>query len=517
MNESLRSRGSLERLDLPDDMDLNDLADGRGPELWLDHAVAKLRSALDEKSRHDEMLRLHARLSNMPLSGRSGTINTEELCHVITTALLPLDQTTDLASRGPAAELALACLALLSPALDDSTLLTVIAYTEDSAPWTTEGGARLAAELIQSQLDPMRLDNFISGPLLQGYIRPMISSTTCSRLTGSGRPVQFHQNTGVSRNALPDAPWKRCEPPVMTIFGWAVEKANNTLVDEKWPLFLPALLAFTTDYDAMVREKGLRFVSIFLHKLSARILKKSGVGDLLQDAIFPTLLSLPSVTPERQSAMLLRAAYPVFLQLAEADPDPNHRFKKNVLDKVLRDGILQGYYHAVEYATIVEILLHSAASVVSCLGLSSVRHLQGLLDMAESTMTDPFAVAYPPAIEAAINLLCSIMWHCWPRMSGQAHGPRVIRAAAVCWLNLQDQEQHENELMSAGDRQLLQDRLRNLARLLMAAWGEQKPGMGQKISEAMKKEPRLTALFAEDASGMQHGDGRREQAATLPG
>lgn len=131
-----------------------------------------------------------------------------------------------MASRGPAAELALACLALLSSPLDDAALITVIAYTEDSAPWTTSGGACLAAQLVQSQLPQEKLADFISGPLLQSYIRPIISSAASSRLTGSGRPVQFHHNTDASQKARLDAAWKRCEPPVTTVFGWAVEKAH---------------------------------------------------------------------------------------------------------------------------------------------------------------------------------------------------------------------------------------------------------------------------------------------------
>lgn len=128
--------------------------------------------------------------------------------------------------------------------------------------------------------------------------------------------------------------------------------------------------------------------------------------------------------------------------------------------------------------------------------------------MVESTMTDPFAVAHPPTVEAAIDLLCSIVLHCWPRLSGSAHGRRVIRATSECWLNVQDQEQLGNEPLSAGDRKRLQDRLRTSARLVMASLGEHKPEMKQGVFEAVRREPRLTALFAENASDTQLGDER---------
>lgn len=151
---------------------------------------------------------------------------------------------------------------------------------------------------------------------------------------------------------------------------------QHDLIDEKWPLFLPALLAFTTDHDITVRERGLQLVSVFVHKCSPKTLRNTGVGDLLQDAIFPTLLSLPKLTPEPESAKLLRAAYPVLMQLAQADPDPEHPLRRRILDKVLRDGILEGYHHASEHVTIAEILMRNAAGIVSCLGVFSVRHLQ---------------------------------------------------------------------------------------------------------------------------------------------
>ncbi|KAJ6443111.1 tat pathway signal sequence [Purpureocillium lavendulum] len=154
------------------------------------------------------------------------------------------------------------------------------------------------------------------------------------------------------------------------------EVQQNDLVASKWPLFLPALVAFIGDHDARVRERGLWLVSAFLHKLPTETLRHSGVGDVLQDAIFPTLASLPTLTPEHESAQLLRAAYPVLLQLALADLDAQNWHGWRVLDKILRDGVLESYSHASHYATIAEILMHTAASIVRYLGIRSARHLQ---------------------------------------------------------------------------------------------------------------------------------------------
>lgn len=141
-------------------------------------------------------------------------------------------------------------------------------------------------------------------------------------------------------------------------------------------MFLPVLLALVEDHETRVREKGLATLATFLSKCTLKTLRVTGIGHLFEEAVFPTLLFLPNLTPEQDSADLLRLAYPALLQLAEADPDPQSHQRRRLLDRLIRDGIMAGYLHASQYATIVQVLMRNMATTVSCLGIFSVKHLQ---------------------------------------------------------------------------------------------------------------------------------------------
>jgi hypothetical protein len=114
----------------------------------------------------------------------------------------------------------------------------------------------------------------------------------------------------------------------------------------------------------------------FLSKCPPNILTSTGIGTVFQDAIFPTLLYLPSLTPEPESITLLRPAYAALLALAKTDEDTGSAGRRKQLDKLLRDGVFAAYHHASEYIHIVEVLMDVTADIVSALSIYSAKHLQ---------------------------------------------------------------------------------------------------------------------------------------------
>ncbi len=92
---------------------------------------------------------------------------------------------------------------------------------------------------------------------------------------------------------------------------------QNDTVAANWPLFTPVLLTLLDDPDTQIRCQGLAALHAFLGKLPAETLRNTGLASLFEDAVFPTLLFLPSMTPEAESVQLLRPAYAVLLALAE--------------------------------------------------------------------------------------------------------------------------------------------------------------------------------------------------------
>lgn len=121
----------------------------------------------------------------------------------------------------------------------------------------------------------------------------------------------------------------------------------------------------------------------FLERFPANILRDTGLASVFEDAVFPTLHYLPSITPEDESLTLLDAAYTALLSLArkiqpKAGKAEEHSSspKAKLLDKMLRDGVFSAYFHVKDHVRIVEVLLTQATKIVDELQIHAVKHLK---------------------------------------------------------------------------------------------------------------------------------------------
>jgi hypothetical protein len=136
------------------------------------------------------------------------------------------------------------------------------------------------------------------------------------------------------------------------------------------------LLTIAEDEEAATRTDGVNILRNFLAKCPAKILQSTGIGMVFQEAMFPSLLYLPSLTPENESIKLVSAAYDALLVLAQREADPQSSSRRTLLDKMLRDGILTGYQHASEYIAVVEVLSMKAEAIINQLQMYSAKHVQ---------------------------------------------------------------------------------------------------------------------------------------------
>lgn len=158
------------------------------------------------------------------------------------------------------------------------------------------------------------------------------------------------------------------------MFEWAVSEADEeTTISKSWPLFIPVLLTLADDNSTPVRKGGLVILKKFLEKFPSRILNETGLNKVFEDTVLPTLSYLPSITPEEESVELLRPAYAVLRCLAGKLPAEK---KNKLLDRVMRKGILLGYFHAKEYVRIVEVLCQEMGKILVEMGVNGVKHLK---------------------------------------------------------------------------------------------------------------------------------------------
>jgi hypothetical protein len=119
-------------------------------------------------------------------------------------------------------------------------------------------------------------------------------------------------------------------------------------------------------------------LSILLHNTSVKLLKQTGLGEVFEDAVMPTLLFLPSLTPVNESLRLLPPAYATLYQLADKRyPDESERRERlKYFDRIMRHGALQGFHHAHENASIVAVIVEQVGVLIEKMGLHAVKHLK---------------------------------------------------------------------------------------------------------------------------------------------
>lgn len=132
------------------------------------------------------------------------------------------------------------------------------------------------------------------------------------------------------------------------------------------------------DPDTEIRARGCELLSKLLEITPSRLLEQTGLGDVFEDAVMPTLLYLPSLTPVEESLRLLSPAYDALYALADTrfSPDSASPEKLKLLDRIMRQGVLRGYFHTMENVRIVEVMIQQMGSVVKKMNFHAVKHLK---------------------------------------------------------------------------------------------------------------------------------------------
>ncbi|KAG5773603.1 hypothetical protein H9Q72_000645 [Fusarium xylarioides] len=377
--------------------------------------------------------------------------------------------------------------------LDQITLVRLTAVTDPQDPWTTAQAVAAASKLLDEHLEGESLNEFITNTVLQKHLKPLFMKSS-SRITASGRPSQYDMIDDRSRPAIEVQSWRIQAPWAEATIQWTVNMSTTSLIQQHWPLFLPVLLALVENESTKTKTRGLRTTREFMNKCPAQVLQNTGIGRVFADVAFPLLLYLPSVTPEDESTTILIPAYDVLIKLAQSTGDTNSIERRRLFDKILRDGVFAGYFHASQHTRIVQALLHKATAVINSLGIYTIKHLTPLLSMVSLVMTDPFAVSYPPTLIAATQTMSAIITNSWPRIRETEHMENVIRILSLCWLNVSEEIEHEASRTSA-DINTLSQELAHTAQILQALWGHDASKRPAKLSEALKQEPRLSTLF----------------------
>ena len=139
-------------------------------------------------------------------------------------------------------------------------------------------------------------------------------------------------------------------------------------------LFPPILILMDSPY-ANVRARATIILSQVLARIDSSTLARTGLAEVIWTALIPNLSSLPPVTDMEDSLPLLRATYGALVVLARLW-HPSVPNRMTFLDRVVRDGFLQGMLFAGHKIKVVQVQLESLGLLVREMGIYFVKHFK---------------------------------------------------------------------------------------------------------------------------------------------
>ncbi|RDW80823.1 hypothetical protein BP5796_05521 [Coleophoma crateriformis] len=397
--------------------------------------------------------------------------------------------------------------------LENQVLLSLIAFTDKRDVWTSQKSLSKAQAILSRCSEQVRSKEFLVDFLLRETIQPLFSKTKPAAITSTGRkamPTSAPPRRFETADMDPaNKPWKFKDLWAVTVFNWIVDHTEETIVTESWPLFIPPLLTLIDDLKTSIRTRGLETLSSFLPKFSTKLLKQTGLGQVFEEAITPTLTYLPNLTPLKESLQLLGPAYNALYALADAQYSPEDTgLKMKFLDRVMREGVLQAYSHSSEHVQIVELLVKETNILIKKMGIHAVKYLKDILSILSTILSNPFSSAQPTLSRQAIITLQTLILNCWPRMTEPMHRVEIIKVLVLCW-NTLEAEQHEeggtNEMeQGQREREKMKEEIKIAGRLLVASVScveeeNRKVDIREELTPLMKVDAGVPEIFGLEA------------------
>ncbi|KAI0486519.1 hypothetical protein F4859DRAFT_528235 [Xylaria cf. heliscus] len=424
--------------------------------------------------------------------------------------------------------------------LPSRALLSIIAFTHRDDPWTSSSSASLARSLLSdyfqnasppqagrpevpfpslrsirdagtdrkpSEKTPTtERARFITEDVLTDFLRPLFAKSRPATVTVSGRPAAFPEPAprygqgdgfGSGEDVVDAKPWKYKQRYAVTVFGWAVEITDTDLLQQHWPLYTPILLTLLDEpQPTSLKLHSLSIFRSFWNRCPEGLLSRTGLADVFEQAVFPTVLSLPSLTPEAESRALLGAAYPALFDMAglqDSGDLENKGFseaQRKLLDKIVREGIMTGYHHAKGHVQLVDLFCQTLGRLVDGMGIISVKYLKDMIPMISEILVDPFGTQYPPTLLSAIRLLQAVLRTCWPRVPYYCN--EIIKISMLSWLNIEEEDSFPTKEPTKAE---LKQQLIKTVEALCAIMAAAKLDMSDRVRPLITKDPQLRSLF----------------------
>jgi tRNA nucleotidyltransferase (CCA-adding enzyme) len=305
------------------------------------------------------------------------------------------------------------------------------------------------------------LSSVLSSHFLRLTLRPIFTQTPNNpNLTATGRrDINANLKRQNHSNIFNDEirPWKNKDAWALDILNWVCKNLDEQFVEEEWGVLIPPILTILDDTEVDIKARGCGYVQDLLEKTPPHILKRTGLTPVFEESLIACTSYLPNLTAEKDSIIILNAAYPALFALANTayppvTPPAHSPERTKFLVNVLRKGILAGYKHAGEKVRIAQTLLIHLPTLINALGIDSVAHLKDTISLLSNLLSDPFASASPSLLSTALTSYKAVISNGWPRI-GYWRGD-VLRGLCTLWVRIleeEDQEQFQDIKMQLKD------------------------------------------------------------------
>ena len=325
----------------------------------------------------------------------------------------------------------------------------VMAYQLRNPDSTNANDAIAEVRDRRSRQNEGELTSSLVHHFLRLTIRPLFSRTKPSSVTEAGRKntttVLPRKVTVESMDDSINKPWKsEKEIHALDLLKWCVEALDRRLVEDVWPQVVPPCLTLIDDQEAVYKALGVELLTSVLKVTPSSLLKKTGLGEVFEEALMPCLAYIPPITPVEQSVPLLEVTYPALLQLGSVRygnldaPADLSRLRTKYLDTIVRKGVLYTYTHCNTFPSIVTTVLAHLVQLINALEIESVKHLKYVLPTLTEVLSHPLAKAQPEMLLVATRALQAVILNGWPRV--MHHRAEILKGLTFCWLAIEDDD-----------------------------------------------------------------------------
>ncbi|KAL6248354.1 hypothetical protein RBB50_004609 [Rhinocladiella similis] len=354
--------------------------------------------------------------------------------------------------------------------MDTDDILTILSTSSTAEEPASTATLRKQAHALISSTTTESLPTTLLD-LLNQIIKPLFTNTKHPNLTSTGRKnlVPNPPSFGPSYGSLDDEtskPWKTT-PFTVALLKYTLNSytsipsaSRKPTLESHFHLLIPPILNMIDDSDPTYKASGchlLHMLSNVLLSVQSDMLKRTGLGDVFIDALKGNFTLLPTLTPEDESLSVLCELYPAYIALVDARfcysspgtlTSPESKARDDLLTALYRHGVMASLEHlssTTSFSSTISVnltvlLLRQISPVFERMGISSVRHLKGLLPMLRTGLMDPFVLVAPEMVSAVLDVVECVISVCAPRVKEKWY-PEILRGLVGCWCNCVDESE----------------------------------------------------------------------------